>query len=125
MKPGPILAAVIGLMFSLTASQGAELSKLKVLYVGTPGTERARQVVAFLQDKVAHVEAASRRGFDPREAAAFDVVMLDWPQEGRQEQYWKEPAPLGDRQSWSKPTVLLGSAGLNLAVVWQVRGGAG
>jgi hypothetical protein len=30
-----------------------------------------------------------------------------------------------DRAAWGKPTVLLGSAGLNLAVIWKVRGGSG
>lgn len=120
-----IFAASALLIFPLASTRGAELSKLKILYVGTPGSDRARQVTAFLQENVARVETAPRRGFKPQLASGFDVVVLDWPQEGRQELDWKEPPPLGDRQAWTKPTVLLGSAGLNLAVVWKVRGGAG
>ncbi len=34
-------------------------------------------------------------------------------------------APLGNRADWTKPTVLLGSAGLKLAVAWKVKGGSG
>jgi hypothetical protein len=34
-------------------------------------------------------------------------------------------APLGTREDWKKPTVLLGSAGLNLAVSWKLKGGSG
>ena len=34
-------------------------------------------------------------------------------------------SPLGKREAWHKPTVLLGSAGLNLAVAWKLKGGSG
>ena len=55
-----------------------------------------------------------------------DVVLLDWPQSETVRQEWEQGrAPLSDRDKWQKPTVLLGSAGLNLAVVWKVRGGSG
>jgi hypothetical protein len=30
---------------------------------------------------------------------------------------------LGGRDAWIKPTVLLGSAGLHMAIVWDVKGG--
>jgi len=54
------------------------------------------------------------------------VVLLDWPQSNSTREDWKRGrSPLGDRNAWTKPTVLLGSAGLNLAVVWKVRGGSG
>jgi hypothetical protein len=106
------------------ASSPPDLEKLKVLYVGEPpGSARARQYTEFLQPKVGNIEAVSRKNFQAQAADEHDVVLLDWPQTGQQN--WKQPAPLGERSAWAKPTVLLGSAGLNLAVVWKVRGGSG
>jgi hypothetical protein len=52
-------------------------------------------------------------------------VLLDWPQSGTMRGNWLDGAPLGNREDWDKPTVLLGSAGLNLAVVWKLKGGSG
>jgi hypothetical protein len=103
----------------------AQLENLKLLYVGDPGTARAREFTKFLKQNAATVETASRNGFKDAQADPFDVVLLDWPQSGNTDQEWKRPSPLGDRNAWKKPTVLLGSAGLNLAVVWKVRGGSG
>ncbi len=95
---------------------------LKVLYVGeAPTSARATQFTGFLQKRVSAVQAVSRTQFQPAQAAGFDVVLLDWPQPGT---LGKNP-PLGERAAWTKPTVLLGSAGLNLAVAWQIRGGSG
>ncbi len=37
----------------------------------------------------------------------------------------KLTSPLGRREDWEKPTVLLGSTGLNLAVAWKLKGGSG
>ena len=37
----------------------------------------------------------------------------------------KLKSPLGRRDEWEKPTVLLGSAGLHLAVAWKLKGGSG
>ena len=56
--------------------------------------------------------------------AVFDVVVLDWPQGGsRMDRLSRRP--LGERSSWGKPTVLIGSAGLNLSATWDLRGGFG
>ena len=108
-----------------SARAGAvELRKLNVLYVGDLGTPRASQFAGFLKTNVSRLETASRNTFKPEQAGPFDVVLLDWPQSGTTLRELNS-APLGDRAAWTKPTVLLGSAGLNLAVVWKVRGGAG
>ena len=105
--------------------QAADLGKMSVLYVGTSGSPRFQHFSSFLRTNVGKLETASRDEFKPSAASAYDVVVLDWPQQGDQ---FKDPrfaSPLGKREEWSKPTVLLGSAGLNLAVIWKVRGGAG
>jgi hypothetical protein len=118
-----LFAAVAG----ASASQSsAKLDQLKVLYIGDPDTPRATQFSDFLQPKVAKVKVVAREGFKAAQADDFDVVLLDWPQSNSTREDWKRGrSPLGDRDAWTKPTVLLGSAGLNLAVVWKVRGGSG
>src|SRR5438093_7557838 len=91
----------------------------RVLYVGNRGTPRAEAYARFLAEHFAHVDVADRDGFDPGSAAAADVVVLDWSQQGvrpddRMEFPYPERAlksPLGARAGWSRPTVLLGSAG--------------
>jgi hypothetical protein len=115
----------VALLFGLIAPVSAyaeELRELKVLYVGS---ERASAYVGFLSGKVAQVEAKSRQAFKLRDAAAFDVILLDWPQGEETREMRKLKSPLGGRDEWEKPTVLLGSAGLNLAVAWKLKGGSG
>lgn len=110
----------------LTGSgRAAALDQLKVLYIGELGTPRAQYFSGFLGKNVGRVEAVSRTDFKPADAGGFDVVLLDWPQSNTARDERKGRSPLGDRAAWHKPTVLLGSAGLNLAVVWKVRGGSG
>jgi len=103
-------------------AQAKELKELKVLYVGS---ERPEQFLPFLKQHVAQVQSRNRSGFVPADAAAFDVVLLDWPQSGEISEMRKLKSPLGRREDWNKPTVLLGSAGLNLAVSWKLKGGSG
>jgi len=119
------VAVAIGALFVSGRVTAADLDKLKVLYVGDPGTARAQQFTGFLKQNVARVEAASRTAFKPEQSEEFDVVLLDWPQSDLAREARLQRAPLGERSAWTKPTVLLGSAGLNLAVVWKVRGGSG
>jgi hypothetical protein len=110
-----------GMIASVSASAD-ELRDLKVLYVGS---ERASAYVGFLSGKVAQIEAKSREAFEVRDADAFDVILLDWPQGEATRDMRKLRSPLGGRDGWEKPTVLLGNAGLNLAVTWKLKGGSG
>ncbi len=118
------------LLAMATAASGSQprvaLDDLKVLYIGDRDSARATHFQGFLKENVGKVEFAERKKFKPAEAQDFDVVLLDWPQSGSTQDEWKSGrSPLGDRDAWNKPTVLLGSAGLNIAVVWKVRGGSG
>ncbi|MCI0536957.1 MAG: hypothetical protein L0Z50_17215 [Verrucomicrobiales bacterium] len=107
----------------LSNALAAGLDNLNVIYVGeATNTTRATE---FLQKNVGRLEAVSRQGFKQEQANSFDVVVLDWPQSDKTEQERQQGSPLGARASWTKPTVLLGSAGLNQAIVWKVRGGSG
>jgi len=105
--------------------RAAELGKMSMLYVGGAGADRSQRFSLFLRTNVAKLATTSQDGFKPSDAAGFDVVVLDWPQQGERFRDAGFSSPLGKREEWSKPTVLLGSAGLNLAVAWKVRGGSG
>ena len=94
---------------------------LRVLYVG----HRPAEFEPHLKPHFAKVESVAREGFQPQSARNFDVVLLDWPQSDEVRKLRNGTSPLGKREEWSKPTVLLGSAGLNLAVAWKVIGGSG
>jgi hypothetical protein len=118
----------IGLVLAVWLVQlcpAVELGKLKVLYVGNARSARAADFKAFLGTNVARVEVAGRAGFDPAMAGAFDVVLLDWSQSDSRGAFPPTTSPLGERAAWTKPTVLLGSAGLHMACVWDVKGGFG
>ena len=51
---------------------------LRVLYVGKPGSDRARQFETFLKGRFASAAASDRDSFNPGAAAGADVVILDW-----------------------------------------------
>lgn len=118
----PVLFVIVpsAIAFSCIAA-AKDLAEMSVLYIGA---ERTAEFTDFLKSKVARIESRERDRFKPADAAAFDVVLLDWPQTGSRN-FPPKSAPLGTREGWNKPTVLLGSAGLNLAIVWQMKGGSG
>lgn len=123
-----IIVFVVRLLFvaailpvqSFGAEPSASLPQ-KVLYIG----HRADEFVPFLKEHFAKVDSVSREKFQPPQAKDFDVILLDWPQSGAMRGAWLDGSPLGKREEWAKPTVLLGSAGLNLAVAWKLHGGSG
>ena len=122
MKP---LGTFILAMLLIQLSPAAELRNLKVLFVGNATSARAADFKAFLSTNVARVEVAARVGFDPAQASQFDVVLLDWPQSESRGEFPPKKSPLGERDAWTKPMVLLGSAGLHMSIVWDVKGGFG
>ena len=117
-----LLAAVGCSAFLTLVLRSAESPlPLRVLYVG----HRPAEFEPVLKTHFAKVESTRREGFKPQYANDFDVVVLDWPQSDLARLERVGVSPLGKREEWSKPTVLLGSAGLNLAVTWKVNGGSG
>lgn len=118
--PSFVLIAAATALLGQTAT-AKNLADLNVLYVGN---ERAADYIDFLKPNVAKIDAETRDAFKPADAAGYDVVLLDWPQDGA-ENFPPKSSPLGAREAWSKPTVLLGSAGLKLAVTWKLKGGTG
>ncbi len=118
------LAWAVGLVtsiFMVTVMAGEVVLPQRVLYIG----HRSDSFEPFLKRHFARVESVSCQTFRLAQATDFDVVLLDWPQGDATRADRLHSAPLGKREEWSKPTVLLGSAGLNLAVAWKLKGGSG
>jgi hypothetical protein len=116
------LAAIVSMViFAANLFASDLLLPQRVLYVG----QRAADYTPFLEKYFAKVAAVPREAFKPSQADNYDVVLLDWPQASYPRNAWSDGAPLGNREDWHKPTVLLGSAGLNLAVAWKLKGGSG
>lgn len=97
-------------------------SELRVLYVGAASTPRGQAYAELLRKHFKQADAVERVGFEPQQAAPYDVVLLDWSQRDRPKQ---PTSPFGPLQTWSKPTVLLGSAGLLLGEAWEIHGTIG
>ena len=125
----------------------AHVAAAAVLSASAPSAQEAKipLTVAFLGDVEARTKDYSealalrfekvtvfRHGTPLADLAAADVVVLDWQQKvdefrklGADPEARAKACPLGARKDWGKPTVLLGSAGLNLACAWDVKGGFG
>jgi hypothetical protein len=135
-----LIGAFLLCLLSVPVPAGGKFS-LKVLYIGALGTPRANEFMQFLDEHFARAQAVSWETYSPGRAAGWDVVLLEWPQGKTDitfdaasgappnlEQIMEKrmgTCPLGPREAWSKPTVLLGSAGLNLAMAWKIGGGSG
>jgi len=109
--------------------------ELKLLFIGaapdaqgknTDRAARTRGFADFLGGEFTSVRVVARDGFDPQSTGDADVVLLDWSQTEVDISKMRElKSPLGARDAWSHPTVLLGSAGLLLAGPWQLKGAHG
>ncbi len=114
------------LTLTATAHEASPPIDLKVLYVGNVDTPRAQAYEAFLKEHFAAATAVDRGAFDPGMAADFDVVLLDWSQvDANVVERAELKSPLGPRESWNTPTVMLGSAGLLITAPWRTNGSYG
>jgi hypothetical protein len=101
---------------------------LHLAFVGNLEQPRGKDFVAFLRAHYPRVDAVERNTCDPSRLRCADVVVLDWSQQDEGVSGWlkdKKAArhcPLGDLEHWDRPTVLIGSAGLNLAAIWNLPG---
>jgi hypothetical protein len=122
----------VGLVLSLAATaQDPSLNPaLHVAFVGELQSERGADFVKFLRQQFARVDGVERSTCTPDQLRTADVVVLDWPQsEGvmawMQDKKKERHNPLGELERWDRPTVLVGSAGLNLAAAWSLPGSQG
>ena len=99
------------------------LFPLRLLYIGNTKTPRPGHFADYLKKHFAQVTVADRDGFDVAAAQKVDVVLFDWGQQDSD--MLKTAVPFGRLENWTKPTVLLNSAGLLVAGHWQLIGGAG
>jgi hypothetical protein len=122
MKPRGLAVELLIIAFATNLLAAEPTLPQRVLYIGHRGPD----FELLLKRHFAQTQTFSREAFKPAQAKDYDVVLLDWPQseEARADRQGKS-CPLGRREEWNKPTVLLGSAGLNLAVVWKLKGGSG
>ena len=122
MKTTIALAGMVLAAFVATVSAQEKLLPQRVLYVGP----RAGDFTPLLKQHFTKVASVAQSDFKPVQAEEFDVIVLDWPQRHQNgHDSWDDGVPLGKRADWRKPTVLLGSSGLNLAVAWKLKGGSG
>ena len=122
-----LLAAGLSLV-AAGAAQAQEVGPqdLNLLYLGNAGTPRAEAFETFLTGRFTSVRVADRDTFDPATVGDADVVLLDWSARDVVNMKMDEiTSPLGPRESWTTPTVLLGSAGLLIAGPWQTHGSYG
>jgi hypothetical protein len=116
---------------ALAAQDPVRNPKLRLAFVGNAGSERQKDFSRFLEQQYGNVQVVDRKTCDPKALQDADVVLLDWSQQEdgviawMQDSKLKKHCPLGERDAWHKPTVLLGDAGLNVAAVWDVVGGYG
>lgn len=118
-----VVCAALALSAVVGAQELARRSTLRVLYVGEADrTDRTTAFESFLRERFADVRTVTHAELTHEAAGQADVVLLDWHQGG---QFPPARSPLGSREEWSRPTVLLGSAGLLTACAWEVFGGSG
>jgi hypothetical protein len=132
--------ALAGLLFlclgqaGLLPAQAAAPTKqpLRILFLGDPASPRTTDFAAFLGERFTSVRTGDRWSWDRALLAEVDLVVLDWPQQDGISKWMlgkdrtvPPKSPLGARAEWTRPTVLVGSAGLNTAWAWNVKGGWG
>src|SRR5687767_10995773 len=124
--PGVVLALSLGVL-----AQDRSLNPaLHVAFVGELQSARGADFVKFLREQFSRVDGVERSTCTPEQLRTADVVVLDWPQGEGITQWFKDKqkprhSPLGELARWDRPTVLLGSAGLNLAALWNLPGTQG
>jgi len=125
MKTTAWLIATLFIAVMALADPSATPLPLRILYVGNLEKSRVKDFESFLKKHFVHVSVANRKSFDMALAKDADVVLLDWQQGEGEEKFPPTRSPIGERDGWTKPMVLLGSAGLHMAALWDIKGGAG
>ncbi len=107
---------------AVDASDAVEKLPIRVLYLGED-PQRLDDFKKFFQSHFVSATGMSHGDFEVANAKEFDVVVLDWSQSEATPR--TAVSPLGEREQWSTPTVMLNSAGLLMAGVWEIAGGSG
>jgi len=145
-RSGMALAALLAVLLVSTGSQAqspsapaaGEISKLRMLYVGHPGSDREKDFVQFLGQhfetvKTADLNAFAQNGFKNKDVEGFDVAILDYDGDG-----FKTPRPMvlprfldaGAKSSpsmaglwFTRPLITVGVAGGLMCDRWGLKTG--
>ena len=83
----------------------AQMSTLRILYAGRPGSDREKDFVGFLKKYFDVVQTGNLETFKDADAQAFDVTLLDWDSKELE-----GPTPAVS-ESFSRPMITLGIRG--------------
>ena len=119
------LAALLAIPLVSTGSQAqspsapaaSEMSKLRILYAGHPGTDREKDFVGFLKMYFDVVQTGNLQTFKEADTQGFDVTLLDWD--------WndiKGPKPTVS-EGFSRPVVTIGVPGGLIGRRWRLKTG--
>ncbi len=89
----------------------------RVLYAGKPGSAREADFVAFLRQHFRQVSTGTLAGFDAKQAADVDVILLDYDGDG-----FKAPRPRLPAD-YARPTVTIGVVGGLLCLPLKLKTG--
>ncbi|MCL5280440.1 MAG: hypothetical protein M1376_11095 [Planctomycetes bacterium] len=100
---------------SQSAPMAGEVSKLRVLYAGHPGSDREKDFVAFLKKHFEVVQTGNLQTFKEADTQGFDVTLLDWDTK-----VFKGPWPRVS-QGFSRPLITLGFPGADICSQWRLK----
>jgi hypothetical protein len=103
--------------YAQSTPAAAEMSKLRILYAGHPGSDREKDFVGFLKQFFEVVQTGNLETFKEADTQGFDVTLLDWD--------WNEfktPRPMVSPK-FSRPLITLGVPGGLLCSQWRLKTG--
>jgi hypothetical protein len=102
---------------SPSASATAELSKLRILYTGRPGSDREKDFVGFLKKYFDVVGTGNLETFSEADTQGFDVTLLDWDANVLEGPYPKVS------EGFARPVITLGVRGALICRRWRLKTG--
>lgn len=116
-------AALVGILLAGTWSHAqsasvpaaGEISKLRILYAGRPGSDREKDFVDFLKKYFDVVQTGNLQTFKEADTQGFDVTLLDW---SINESERPEPTV---SESFSRPMITLGIPGALICSQWRLK----
>jgi hypothetical protein len=112
-----VLLAILPTGARSYAQAQAQVSKLRILYAGHPGTEREKDFVGFLQKYFDVVRTGNLETFKEADTEGFDVTLLDWDWNA-----FEGPRPKLS-ESFSRPIMTLGVPGGMICNEWRLKTG--
>jgi hypothetical protein len=100
-----------------SAAPNAQVSKLRLLYAGQPGSDREKDFVGFLRKYFETVQTGNLQTFQEADTQGFDVTLLDWSVNE-----FKGPRPRLS-ETFSRPLITLGVPGGLICSQWRLKTG--